>query len=175
MDESAIRSLIISHHLLNTNCIMVIHHTRCGMTAFKDDLLKAGLEGDPTAINLLSIATGRTFVSPEVSSEDPAHFRPFRGPLQPLDTGFPGNVGNLPTIHRERLEWDVRRGISRIMDHPWIPTTGQDKVAVSGFIYDVDTGKLEPVNFPGPGPVSSMVFGPFDDGGTTFLGGQGVC
>ena len=44
--EDAIRCLIISHHLLNTNEIMLIHHTRCGMLAFTDDLLKAGLEGD---------------------------------------------------------------------------------------------------------------------------------
>lgn len=44
-----IRCLIIPHHLLNTNEIILIHHTRCGMLAFTDDLLKAGLEGDPAA------------------------------------------------------------------------------------------------------------------------------
>ena len=47
--EDAIRCLIISHHLLNTSEIILIHHTRCGMLAFTDDLLKAGLEGDPAA------------------------------------------------------------------------------------------------------------------------------
>jgi len=51
--EDAIRCLIISHHLLNTNEIMLIHHTRCGMLAFTDDLLKAGLEGNPAAEKLL--------------------------------------------------------------------------------------------------------------------------
>lgn len=42
--DDAIRCLIISHHLLNTNEIILIHHTRCGMLAFTDDLLKAGLD-----------------------------------------------------------------------------------------------------------------------------------
>jgi hypothetical protein len=57
--EDAIRCLIISHHLLNTNEIILIHHTRCGMLAFTDDLLKAGLEGDPAAGKLLGQATSR--------------------------------------------------------------------------------------------------------------------
>ena len=52
--DDAIRCLIISHHLLNTNEIILIHHTRCGMLAFTDDLLKAGLEGDAAAEKLLS-------------------------------------------------------------------------------------------------------------------------
>ena len=52
--DDAIRCLIISHHLLNTNEIILIHHTRCGMLAFTDDLLKAGLEGDAAAEKLFS-------------------------------------------------------------------------------------------------------------------------
>ena len=51
--EDTIRCLIISHHLLNTNEVILIHHTRCGMLAFTDDLLKAGLEGDKAAEELL--------------------------------------------------------------------------------------------------------------------------
>jgi carbonic anhydrase len=47
VSEDAIRCLIISHHLLNTHEVILIHHTRCGMLAFTDDLLRAGLEGDP--------------------------------------------------------------------------------------------------------------------------------
>src|SRR3970040_278657 len=61
--DDAIRRLIISHHLLNTNEIILIHHTRCGMLAFTDDLLKAGLEGDSAAEKLLGQATGRSFTS----------------------------------------------------------------------------------------------------------------
>lgn len=140
--DDAIRCLIISHHLLNTNEIILIHHTRCGMLAFSDDLLKAGLEGDLAAERLLGQATGRDFTSCHQSSSTPAQFHAFRGPLEALDEA--PDEGQI-----ERLSWDVRRSISRIMTHPWIPTEGPDASTVRGFIYDVDTGKLEEVSYPG--------------------------
>jgi len=143
VDEDAIRCLIISHHLLDTNEIVLIHHTRCGMLAFSDDLLKAGLEGDPAAEQLLGRATGRRFTSCHAASATPAAFHAFRGPLLPLDAPHDDQA-------RERLQWDVRRGISAILNHPWIPTSGPDAVAVRGFVYDVDTGRLEEVEHPGP-------------------------
>ena len=65
------------------------------------------------------------------------------GPLEPLDS--PRSDSQM-----ERLSWDVRRGMSTILNHPWIPTSGPDAVTVRGFIYDVDTGKLEEVSYPGP-------------------------
>ncbi len=140
--DDAIRCLIISHHLLNTNEIILIHHTRCGMLAFSDDLLKAGLEGDPAAEKLLGQATSRKFVACKKHASTPAQFHAFRGALEPLD-GAP----NAKQI--ERLEWDVRRGMSAILNHPWIPTSGADAMTVRGFIYDVDTGKLQEVSYPG--------------------------
>jgi len=141
--DDAIRCLIISHHLLNTNEIILIHHTRCGMLAFTDDLLKAGLEGDPAAEKLLGQATGRAFRSCGTCASTPPAFHAFRGPISPLDA--PGNAKDT-----ERLQWDVRRGMSSILNHPWIPTSGPDAMTVRGFIYDVDTGKLEEVSYPGP-------------------------
>jgi carbonic anhydrase len=68
--DDTIRCLIISHHLLNTNEIILIHHTRCGMLAFTDDLLKAGLEGDVAAEKLLGQATNRAFVSCKKAASD---------------------------------------------------------------------------------------------------------
>ena len=143
VNEDAIRCLIISHHLLDTNEIILIHHTRCGMLAFTDDLLKAGLEGDPAAEKLLGQATGRAFTGCKKSAATPSAFHAFRGQIEPLDA--PRDEKNM-----ERLAWDVRRGMSSILNHPWIPTIGPDAVTVRGFIYDVDTGKLEEVSYPGP-------------------------
>jgi carbonic anhydrase len=137
--DDAIRCLIISHHLLNTNEIILIHHTRCGMLAFTDDLLKAGLEGDPAAEQLLGQATNRAFMSCRRCASTPAQFHAFRGAIEPLDA--PRDAKNI-----ERLQWDVRRGISSILNHPWIPTSGPDAVTVRGFIYDVDSGELEEVS-----------------------------
>jgi carbonic anhydrase len=42
--EDALRSLIISHHLLGTQEIMLIHHADCGMLTFKDEELRANLQ-----------------------------------------------------------------------------------------------------------------------------------
>lgn len=141
--DDAIRSLIISHHLLNTREFILIHHTRCGMLAFTDDLLKAGLEGDPAAEKLLGQATNRPFMSCHKCSSTPSQFHAFRGAIEPLDS--PPDEKNA-----ERLQWDVRRGMSAILNHPWIPTSGPDAVSVRGFIYDVDTGRLTEVAYPGP-------------------------
>jgi len=143
ISDDAIRCLIISHHLLNTNEIILIHHTRCGMLAFSDDLLKAGLEGDPAAEKLLGQATKRAFTSCGKCASTPSAFHAFRGQLEPLDGPRDGK-------QMERLSWDVRRGMSSILNHPWIPTSGPDAVTVRGFVYDVDTGKLEEVSYPGP-------------------------
>ena len=141
--EDVIRSLIISHHLLDTKEIAIIHHTKCGMLAFTDDLLKAGLEGDVAATRILSQATNRAFIPCGFSSASPPAFHAFRGGPEPLDA--PRSGTNI-----ERLSWDVRRGMAAIHAHPWIPTTGADAVTVRGFIYDVDTGTLEEVAYPGP-------------------------
>jgi len=143
VSDDAIRCLIISHHLLNTSEIILIHHTRCGMLAFTDDLLKMGLEGDPPVEKLLQQVTGRAFTSCKKSSAMPSSFHAFRGQIEPLDAQR--DAKNI-----ERLSWDVRRGMSSILNHPWIPTSGPDAVTVRGFIYDVDTGKLEEVSYPGP-------------------------
>ena len=142
VNDDVIRSLIISHHLLNTNEIILIHHTRCGMLAFTDDLLKAGLEGDPAAEKTLGQATGRSFTSCETCAATPSAFHAFRGQIEPLDA--PRDAKNM-----ERLAWDVRRGMSSLLNHPWIPFTGRDAMSVRGFIYDVATGKLEEVSYPG--------------------------
>ena len=139
--EDTIRSLVISHHLLDTREIILIHHTRCGMLAFTDDLLKSGLEGEPGAAALLSKATGRDFVPTRTSSSSPAAFHAFRGAIEPLDREHGAEA-------QARLEWDVRRSISSIVEHPWIPTTGSDAVSVRGFIYDVDTALLAEVEYP---------------------------
>ena len=80
---------------------------------------------------------------PHAHAASPGAFHAFRGELEPLDA---------PTTDKslERLGWDVRRGLSAIHNHPWIPTSGPDAITVRGFIYDVDTGKLDEVLYPGP-------------------------
>lgn len=42
--EDALRSLLISHHLLGTQEFVIINHTDCGMLTFKDDDLRENLK-----------------------------------------------------------------------------------------------------------------------------------
>ncbi len=42
--EDALRSLLISHHLLGTQEFLIINHTDCGMLTFKDEDLRDRLE-----------------------------------------------------------------------------------------------------------------------------------
>ena len=58
--EDALRSLLISHHLLGTQEFMVINHTDCGLLKFKDEEL----------IKKLEESTGAT-------ASVPAHFHTF--------------------------------------------------------------------------------------------------
>ena len=130
VSEDAIRCLIISHHLLNTNEVILIHHTRCGMLAFTDDLLRTGLEGDAAAAELLSKATGRTFTSPAKASASPLAFHAFSRPTrttrcgtQPLEQRAaavgraPGNLRDrapsLAAHHRSRRDHRARFRLRR--------------------------------------------------------------
>ena len=49
--EDALRSLIISHHLLGTQEFMIINHTDCGMLTFKDDELRERLEKETGTVS----------------------------------------------------------------------------------------------------------------------------
>ncbi len=61
--EDALRSLIISHHLLGTQEFIIINHTDCGMLTFKDEDLRVELQEK----------TGTATVAP-------VHFHAFRDP-----------------------------------------------------------------------------------------------
>jgi carbonic anhydrase len=47
--DDAVRSLIVSSHMLGTRHVMVIHHTDCGMATFTNDEMRARLLRDTGA------------------------------------------------------------------------------------------------------------------------------
>jgi len=98
--DDAIRSLVISSHLLATNEFAVIHHTDCEMLLFTNEDLRSKLAETTDA---------------DVSNLD---FLPF-------------------SDNAETLRVDVEL----IRRSPFIPLGTR----VSGYIYDVKTGKLETV------------------------------
>ena len=101
VSDDAIRSLVISHHLLGTQEAFVIGHTDCGMLTFSNDDLRSTLH--------------------ERQGVDATHldFQPF--PDCP-----------------ER----IRASVHRIRESGLLPET----FLVHAFIYDVESGRLEPVH-----------------------------
>src|ERR1700735_755225 len=61
--EDAIRSLIISHHLLGTQEFIIINHTDCGMLTFKDEELAAKLEA---GTNAAAVSPQRFYAFPDL-------------------------------------------------------------------------------------------------------------
>jgi carbonic anhydrase len=51
--DDALRSLVISHHLLGTQEAIVIGHEDCGMLTFENDDLRAKLRGEADTIDFL--------------------------------------------------------------------------------------------------------------------------
>ena len=94
--DDALRSLVISHHLLGTEEAVVIGHSGCGMLTFTNADLHEKLGPDSESIE----------------------FEPF------------------PDVAES-----VRQSVERIRSHPLLP----DSFGASGFVYDVETGRIEPV------------------------------
>ena len=116
--DDAIRSLVISYKLLGTKEWFVVHHTDCGMALFTDEIIGDLLEK-----------------SLETASVDESGWH---------DHGNgPGSVhGHYIKWHTfKNLEDSVREDVARIRSHPLVPKT----IPVHGYVYDVRTGKLIPV------------------------------
>jgi carbonic anhydrase len=62
--EDAVRSLVISHHLLGTQEVMVINHTECGMLTFRDEDLEKELVSK-TGVHVLAPARFHSFTNLE--------------------------------------------------------------------------------------------------------------
>jgi len=97
--DDAIRSLVISQHLLGTNEVLVIEHTGCGMLTFDDAQVQDSLKE----------ATG-------------AHV-------------------DLPLLAFPDLEANLRAQVDKIRSPPWIKD-----VPVTGAIYEVESGRLRPID-----------------------------
>lgn len=64
--DDAMRSFVISHHLLGTREFMVINHTDCGMLTFKDEELRDRLE-DETSVGAVTPAHFHAFADVEAN------------------------------------------------------------------------------------------------------------
>ena len=117
--DDAIRSLIISHKLMGTDQWFVIHHTDCGMESINDETMGRLLsESLETAV--LDKDTWKNIVR---------------------DGGTPiAKSIDWLTISNPRAS--VMEDVKKIREHPLVSR----KVSVYGFIYNINTGKLEEVH-----------------------------
>jgi carbonic anhydrase len=116
--DDAIRSLVISYKLLGTLEWLVVHHTDCGMETFTDEVMRGLLASSLRTATLTS--DGWTDPGGGGGSDE-------------------GDFLDWLTItdRRESVVTDVRR----IRSHPLVPR----EIPIHGFLYDVKTGRLEPV------------------------------
>jgi carbonic anhydrase len=99
--DDAVRSLVISHHLLGTQEAFVIGHSDCGMLTFSNDQIRE-LVGERQDVDATHI-----------------DFQPF------------------PDVAAR-----VRASICRVRESGLLP----DSYQLHGFVYDVCSGHLEPVD-----------------------------
>jgi carbonic anhydrase len=113
--DDAIRSLVISHKLLGTNQWFVIHHTDCGMETFTNEVISGLLAKSLETAKIDQ--NGWSNVSEGTGSEE-------------------GRFINWLTIKNQKDS--VIDDVRRIRNHPLV----SPKISISGFIYDVRSGKL---------------------------------
>jgi carbonic anhydrase len=116
--DDAIRSLVISHKLLGTREWFVIHHSDCGMLTFDGPTMARLLE-ESRATAAYEGGTWRN-VKTEGGTREGWH---------------------VAWLEFSDLAQSVRDDVERIRNHPLTPKD----VPVHGFIYDVRTGRLVPV------------------------------
>src|SRR5699024_10261694 len=117
--DDAIRSLVISYKLLGTAEWFVIHHSNCGMELFTDDVMRGLLANSLDTAQLTD--SGFTDVGTSPGSNE-------------------GQYIDWLTISNQ--EQSVVDDVRRIRNHPLVPS----RIPIHGFIYDVTSGKLVPVD-----------------------------
>ena len=113
--DDAIRSLVISYKLLGTKEWFVIHHTKCGMEFFTNEII-----------------TGLLANSLETAALGPDGF-------YDVGTGPGSHAGSdIDWLTIEDQEGSVVDDVRRIRNHPLVPSS----IPIHGYLYDVRTGRL---------------------------------
>ncbi len=98
VSDDALRSLIISNHLLGTKEYAVIHHTDCGMLSFSNDDLRRKLadRGDASGIDFLPFTDNEASVREDVEAIRTSPFIPDGVPVSGYI--YDVNTGALQTV-----------------------------------------------------------------------------
>lgn len=135
--DDAIRSLVIACTLLKADQFFVVHHTDCGMQRFTDksmnELLERKVEVDST-LNYCSATLKKSNKNSAYTCNKASRC-----------------CGETSCVNYQCIDWltiqhglfkSVLEDVKRIRNHPLISSD----IPIYGFIFDVMTGKLIPVN-----------------------------
>ena len=135
--DDAIRSLVIASALLKANQFFVVHHTDCGMQRFTDKSINELL--DNSAQSMAAISYCNVSLKKTDSNKDYTC------------TKVSTCCQDKSCVNYECIDWltiqnglfqSVLEDVKRIRNHPLV----SPDIPIYGFIFDVMTGKLIPVN-----------------------------
>lgn len=135
--DDAIRSLVISSKLLKTNKFFVVHHTDCGMQRFTDQAINELLENSVEKDRMFNYCNATLKKSDDHSFYQCKNDRDC--------------CGKKACVNYQCIDWltiqdglckSVLEDVKKIRNHPLI----SPDIPIYGFIFDVMTGKLIPVN-----------------------------
>jgi carbonic anhydrase len=136
--DDAIRSLVISSKLLKTNQFFVVHHTDCGMQRFTDKSVHEFLDSSREKnqkINYCSATLKKIGKNSSYARNKEVH----------------NCCGEKSCVNYQCIDWltiqngllqSVLEDVTKIRNHPLI----SPNIPIYGFIFDVMTGKLIPVD-----------------------------
>ena len=119
--DDAIRSLIISYKLLGTKDWFIIQHTDCGLSKINDKEIAYLLEIDL-----------------ETSTLENGNWKSNKNSKSEAGSNYGHKIKWYTFLN---LKESILEDLEKIKNHPLIPKN----INIYGFIYDVKTGRLEPV------------------------------
>jgi carbonic anhydrase len=119
--DDAIRSLIISYKLLGTTDWFIIQHTDCGLSKINDKEIA----------NLLEIDL-------ETSTLENGNWKSNKNSKSEAGSNYGHKIKWYTFLN---LKESILEDLEKIKNHPLIPKN----INIYGFIYDVKTGRLEPL------------------------------
>ena len=119
--DDAIRSLIISYKLLGTKDWFIIQHTDCGLSKINDKEI-----ADLIEIDL------------ETSTLENGNWKSNKNSKSEAGSNYGHKIKWYTFLN---LKESILEDLEKIKNHPLIPKN----INIYGFIYDVKTGRLEPL------------------------------
>lgn len=119
--DDAIRSLIISYKLLGTTDWFIIQHTDCGLSKINDKEIADLLEIDL-----------------ETSTLENGNWKSNKNSKSEAGSNYGHKIKWYTFLN---LKESILEDLEKIKNHPLIPKN----INIYGFIYDVKTGRLEPL------------------------------